>query len=211
MTSEPLLKAAWGGTARAAGIPQAQAPGILVDLGGRYSEPARHYHTLRHVAAMLKTLDPLRGRMEDATALELAVWFHDAVYDARRGDNEEESAAFADAVLTPAGVLEATRDRVRHLILATKTHSALPGDPDCRLLLDADLAILGAPPADYDAYAAAIRREYDWVSEADYKAGRVRVLSSFLNRDRLFHTDAFSALEQPARANLGREIAWLSR
>ena len=209
--SETLLEAAWGETARAAGIPEVQASVLFADLARRYSEPARHYHTLRHVAAMLATLRSFRDQCQDATALELAVWFHDAVYDARRGDNEEESAAFADAALAPANVSEVTRDRVKRLILATKTHRAGPDDADCRILLDADLAILGASPADYDAYAAAIRREYDWVPEADYRAGRARVLRGFLDRDRLYRTEALAALEQPARANLSREIAWLSR
>lgn len=211
MTSEPQLEAAWDETARAAGVSGAQVNTVFADLCGRYSESHRHYHTLRHVSAMLTTLAPHRGQCKDVAALELAVWFHDAVYDARRGDNEEESAAHVDAVLAPVGVSETTRDRVRGLILATKTHTAPPGDTDCRMLLDADLAIFGATPGDYDAYAQAIRREYDWVSEADYRAGRARILRGFLDRERLFHTDALSALEQPARANLSREIEWLTQ
>lgn len=211
MMPEPLLEAAWNETARAGAISEAQAHSIFVDLCGRYSEPSRHYHTLRHVAAMLTTLAPFRQRCKDVPALKLAVWFHDAVYDSRRGDNEEESAAYVDAVLTPAGVSEAMRDRLRQLILATKTHRAELGDTDGQLLLDADLAILGALPDEYDAYAAAIRREYDWVGEDDYRAGRARVLQGFLDRDRLFLTDTLSALEQPARANLSREIEWLRR
>ena len=205
------LEASWRETARRAGLAEAQAEAVFQDLCRRYSEPQRAYHDLSHVAAMLNTVAPFAETVRDPAALHLAIWFHDAVYDARSKDNEEESAALAASALSSAGVTQATGDRVTRLIFATKTHQVCREDLDCQLLLDADLAILGTPPEEYDSYAQAIRREYEWVGEADYRAGRARVLRGFLERDRLYGTEAlFAALEGPARANLQREITWLT-
>jgi predicted metal-dependent HD superfamily phosphohydrolase len=58
----------------------------------------------------------------------------------------------------------------------------------------------------YDAYAEAIRREYDWVPEEAYRTGRAAVLERFLTRPRLYHTAAMTTHEPAARANLRREI-----
>ncbi|MDQ2686612.1 MAG: hypothetical protein M3Y28_01965, partial [Armatimonadota bacterium] len=103
------------------------------------------------------------------------------------------------------GLPDEIASRVKQLILATKAHQALDGDAACRLLLDADLAILGAPETDYNAYAQAIRREYAWVPDVHYRQGRRRVLETFLQRPRLYLTPSFEPLEEQARANLRHE------
>lgn len=210
MTQEALA-ADWHGLAGRAGVPGAHAGPLFADLCRLYSEPARAYHTLAHVGAMLQTLSRSAGAARDGTALALAVWFHDAIYDSRRSDNEARSAAYALAALGDAGASPELLPGVERLILATKTHDAAAGDTDCQLLLDADLAVLGAGEEDYGRYARAIRAEYAWVPEADYRAGRRRVLEGFLGRDRIYYTDGlFRELERPARANLRREITWLT-
>jgi predicted metal-dependent HD superfamily phosphohydrolase len=97
--------------------------------------------------------------------------------------------------------------RVEQLILATQGHQISPKDFDQSVFLDADLAILGADPLRYQAYAQSIRREYSWVPELDYKAGRIGILKSFLKRPRLYCTDLlFGELEAIARHNLAQEI-----
>lgn len=174
---------------------------ILDDLLTRYSEPQRVYHTLSHVAALLELLP--QGHLEKA-ALEFAAWFHDAVYDPTRNNNEEESAALARGRLAPMGLSETLIWRVEELILATKTHRA--NDPTTALLLDADLSILGGEGKTYDKYARAIREEYIWIPEELYRAGRAKVLEGFLRRERIYQTGQFGVLEAPARANLGREL-----
>ena len=195
----------WQEIAARAGIPDADAAALFDNLRERYSASDRHYHNLTHIAQMLGTVAPFEESVHDYAALCLAVWFHDAIYDTRRKDNEDQSAAYALAVLTQ-GVSEAICTRVKQLILATKTHQASPGDTDCQLLLDADLAILGSDPANYDRYAQAIRQEYAWVSEADYRAGRSQVLQGFLARPQIYFTEPlFQTLEQSARRNLQRE------
>ena len=183
---------------------------VANDLLARWSEPWRHYHTTGHLHACLAQLDAHRALAHEPDVVELALWFHDAVYDPRASDNEAQSARLAADTLRAAGLPEATVAKVESLILATRTHET-DGDPDTALLLDIDLAILGSPPDTYQAYASAIRREYAWVPEPDYRAKRAAVLARFLHRPRLFLTEPFFARhEAPARANLAREIQTLT-
>jgi predicted metal-dependent HD superfamily phosphohydrolase len=205
------LAARWTATLRPYAPTDAAADAAFAALVAAYSEPHRAYHTLAHIAAVLATLDTLRERATDWLALELAAWFHDVVYDPRRADNEAQSAAVATRTLAGLGLPVRLIGRVAVLILQTQTHDPAPGDPDAPLLLDADLAILGAAPAEYARYTAAIRQEYAWVPDADYRAGRAAVLRRFLARPRLYHTDRlFHTLEAPARRNLTGEIATLT-
>jgi len=174
------------------------------DLLRRWDEPHRHYHTSAHLGAMLALV------ADAGPAVRLAVWFHDAVYDPRSDRNEEDSAALAREALGRLGLAADLVAEVSRLVLLTKSHATTPGDDAGRLLLDADLAVLGTPPDEYDAYAAAIRREYAWVEEAAYRAGRAAVLERFLQREWIFQTERFRAgREGPARDNLAREIAAL--
>lgn len=173
---------------------------ILNNLIQRYGQPHRAYHNLKHIEALLKLLP-------EETELEFAAWFHDAIYDPKRNDNEEQSAALAEQQLTSLGIDQTLIGRVAGLILATKTHQT--NDALMALFVDADLSILGAEPQTYDAYARAIRREYAWVSEADYHAGRSRVLQNFLKRERIFQTDMFEGFEAKARENMERELKGL--
>ena len=146
--------------------------------------------------------------MDDPAAL-LAAVLHDVVYEPTRSDNEEASARYAARVL--AHLEAAVVGRTCELVLATKAHDTCrPGDRSCAALLDADLAILGAPAERYERYAAAIREEYGHVPEEAFRAGRRAVLEGFLARDRLFLTDdVHERLDAAARANLRREITRL--
>ncbi|PYE52898.1 HD domain-containing protein [Deinococcus yavapaiensis] len=184
-------------------------PELFAELVARYAEPHRAYHDLSHVLDVLNALDRLP--LQDPLAVTLAAWFHDAVYDSRASDNEERSADLAVANLSKSGLAFERVEKVAALILATKRHGPTH-DPDTRALLDADLAILGSPSERYDVYARAIRREYAWVPDEEYRAGRGRVLEEFLARDRLYQTTSlFVVLEGPARHNLARELAVLTR
>jgi predicted metal-dependent HD superfamily phosphohydrolase len=195
------------------GANPAPAEEVFRDLAGRHGEPTRHYHTLGHIRAVLTTVHELNREMgrDSSAALILAAWFHDVIYDAHASDNEERSAEYARCAIEQMGLSSEIREETARLILLTTTHETKPADRDGQVLLDADLAILGADEAAYDAYAAAIRREYDWVSEPDYRAGRRKVLERFLARPRLYFTEPmFERAEARARANLAREIAALA-
>jgi predicted metal-dependent HD superfamily phosphohydrolase len=174
------------------------------ELASRYENPDRHYHTLQHIASVLDTLTQCGAA--GAPVLRLAAWFHDAVYNTHAGDNEERSADYAGAVLRGLGVPGDLVREAGRLILLTKTHQVADDDAAGQLLLDADLAVLGAPAPEYDAYAAAVRREYAWVPEQAFREGRARILEGFLRRPRIFRTTALAGREAPARDNLRREL-----
>jgi predicted metal-dependent HD superfamily phosphohydrolase len=185
-------------------LPGAEALGErLLD---RWAEPHRRYHNLDHLAAVLAVVDANADLAGDADAVRLAAWFHDAVYDPRAGDNEERSAALAEAELagTPAAA-EAAR-----LVRLTAGHAVEPGDANGALLADADLAILAAAPADYDRYATAIRAEYAHVPDDAFRAGRAAVLDALAGLPSLYRVVPERAeWEARARTNLARELRTL--
>ena len=192
------------------GVPAAEARRGFDELAEAYAGPGRFYHNLDHVRAVLATVDGLGDLARDLAAVKLAAWYHDAVYDSRAKDNEERSADLAAGRCRGWGVPPARVETVQRLILATKSHQAEADDVDCHVLLDADLAILGATPDEYARYARAIRQEYAWVPEADYRRGRTTVLQGFLGRARIFRLDrTHECLDAVARHNLRDELAAL--
>lgn len=194
-----LLKHRWLKFCNDAGLDGAAE---WLELSTAYGEPARAYHNLNHVADCLVRLDEHVRLADDPVAMEFAIWFHDMVYDPRAKDNEERSA------LAAAEFLSATTHGavVADLIRATR-HDGHPGTHDAALLCDLDLSILGRPPAVYDAYARAIRQEYEWVPLPDYVRGRAQVLEAFLARTSVFARDEMEKIYGAyARVNLEREI-----
>ncbi|HSS67317.1 MAG TPA: metal-dependent phosphohydrolase [Nocardioidaceae bacterium] len=177
----------------------------------RYSEPHRRYHDIHHLAAVLVAVDELSDEAVDADAVQLAAWFHDAVYDVRAGDNEERSAELAETELAAAAVAPARIAEVARLVRLTASHAADADDRDGAVLCDADLAILASPAAEYAAYAAAVRAEYAYVPEPDFRAGRAAILRQLLDLPRLFATErAHDRWEATARRNVEAEIADLT-
>lgn len=182
-----------------------------LDLVKAYSSAGRYYHTLVHIQQVLDTVDQLRPFSLNFAAIQLATWFHDVIYDSQSQDNEEKSAEYAQVSLNFLNLPSPIIAQVKSLILSTKTHQALSTDRDSQILLDADLAILGSAEANYQAYAQAIRLEYAWVPEADYRKARKQVLEKFLQRESIYFTPQLSAtLEAKARQNLQTEIVALS-
>src|SRR5205823_690987 len=137
--------------------------------------------------------------------VKLAAWLHDVIYDSKASDNEERSARYAERLCKELSIPEGTL--VSSLISKTKAHDA-GEDTDAQVLIDADLAILGASEPVYGDYAEKIWREYSWVPEAEYRQGRRRVLESFLSRPKIYHF--LGHLEESARRNLADEIARLA-
>jgi predicted metal-dependent HD superfamily phosphohydrolase len=182
--------------------------GLMSQLVAAYSEPHRHYHTLQHLRECLAHCEAAGSLARRPAEVELALWFHDAVYDATRGDNEARSAAWARASVLAASCDAQVADRIAALVLATQDHVAPDDAPDAALLLDIDLAILGTSYARFDEYGRQVRAEYAHVDDAAFAAGRRRVLQGFLQRPRIYRTDAFhDALDQRARENLRRALA----
>ncbi len=180
---------------------------VLRNLIDAYSQAHRFYHGLSHVKHILGVISPFQGQAKNYRAIQFAAWFHDVVYHPHAKDNEEKSAEYAAKVLTKLNVCSATIDAVTQMILNTKYHQAAPEDIDSQILLDADLAILGADQASYRLYAQGIRREYARLSSAEYRSGRIQVLQKFLKRPRIYYTQPmFAQYETKARHNILLEI-----
>ena len=210
----PTLRQRWASTWQrlSPAMPAARSDALFADLQARHREPQRHYHTLRHLEECFAALDAVRPDIADAAAVELALWFHDAVYDVHRHDNEARSADLAATVLRDAGLPEAFAAKVTALILATRDHAAAGLDTDAAALLDADLAILGAAPARFDDYERQIRAEYAHVPDAVFVPARRRILDEFLRRPDLFATPGFRArFGRQARVNLEAALERLAR
>jgi len=181
------------------------------DLAAAYSSPDRYYHNLEHIASVLHEIDGLADLAADPAAVQLAAWFHDIVYDSKASDNEDRSAQQLRARGTEWRLPSTLIEEASRLVQLTKSHRTTAEDANGAVMLDADLTILGAPPDEYDRYAAAIRMEYSWIEEAAYRTGRAKVLRGFVVRERLFLLDRMHArYESAARGNLQREIAALS-
>lgn len=188
--------------------------GLMTGLRRRYGEPQRHYHTWAHIEALLLLFEEVRDRLFDDQAVEIALYYHDAIYDPEADDNEHRSAALlrrdcegllaADSLARAAQLVEATAG---HWLPEGFTGAALE---DARLFLDMDLSILATPWPVFCAYEAAIRAEYGHVENREFRLGRRRLLETFLKRDRLYLSDHFAPrFEAAARDNLKRSLARL--
>ncbi len=172
----------------------------------RYAESHRSYHTVQHLDECFARLDETTDRAIHPFEVELALWFHDAIYNTRSQDNEEQSASWAERAVRTAGLPVESASRIRDLIVATK-HAAAPDTPDGKLLVDVDLAILGAPVARFDEYERQVRAEYSWVLGLMFRRKRREILEGFLARPHVFSTGYFrAAYEGQARANLERSV-----
>lgn len=183
--------------------------GLFDILLTAYSEPHRHYHTLQHLAECLGHFESSISCAIKPGEIEIALWFHDAIYDLQGKNNEQLSADWAAETLTASGASGPLCQRVTELILATR-HDVLPIDCDQQLLVDIDLAILGALPPRFAEYNEQVREEYAWVPEIVYRMKRKEVLAGFLARPFIYSTDHFRELcERQARLNLQDAITAL--
>lgn len=186
----------------AARDPQPLADAVLA----AWAEPARRYHNLDHLRDCLAELDRAPADGADRDRVEAALWFHDAIYDPRAGDNEARSAEWARRALAELGVSSAAADDVARLVRLTG-HAGPAPDRSGRLLCDIDLAILGREPEAFDTYDRHIREEYAWVPEPEFRAARAGVLAGLLSRAPLYQTEHFRRrYEVAARTNLGRAL-----
>jgi predicted metal-dependent HD superfamily phosphohydrolase len=182
---------------------------LMQQLIRAYEESHRKYHTTQHLFECLMLVEQYRAFAIEPDEVELALWFHDAVYQVRTSDNEQKSAKWAEQALRAAHVDAMRIERVREHILATR-HAALPVGRDQELLVDIDLSILGALPARFDEYEVQVRVEYRWVPDLLFKPKRREILEEFLARDPIYATPAMrDRYEHQARENLARSLRQL--
>jgi predicted metal-dependent HD superfamily phosphohydrolase len=171
-----------------------------------YSNPKRFYHNLSHLQQFYIELEAASDAIQNRDAILFSLFFHDLVYNPLRRDNEERSTIIADNRLATLDVPQEMINTSKDLIMATKSHNRSENS-DTNIFTDADLSILGQPPAVYDAYTAGIRKEYILYSDMLYKPGRKAVVQHFLSLDPIFKTEHFyMKYEKQAKENLQREL-----
>lgn len=196
----------------------------LVELGARgdkyefwdsalsaYMMPGRYYHNWYHIVEMLILFEEVRHLADNPMAIETGALFHDRVYNVFRSDNEEASEVVMRMMCRHVGLPDLFADEVGRQIMASRhKKDAPPQTNDGKILVDLDMAILGAPVEHFDEYEVGIRKEYAHVSDVDFAKGRSAILQGFLDRGRIYYTDYFhEKLGARAEENLKRSIAKL--
>ena len=183
----------------------AAPPEFWSRLKALYVEPPRHYHTFDHVVACLAELDEARHLAREPDLIEAALFFHDAVYDPRRGDNEKRSALLGLEIMESLGVANQVNRRVSDLVLATRHDRKPPPEGDKALVADVDLSVLGQAVPVFDAYESGLRVEHSWAPWETYCESRARAVRGLLDRSPLYRTNHFrERYEAQARNNLER-------
>lgn len=183
-----------------------EQPELGESLIQRWSEPHRVYHGVDHLLFVLRRVDEFAGPDHDLFMVRLAAWYHDAVYVVGKSQvtNEEASARLSIRELSRCGFEVEELNEVARLVRMTATHVPGSADPDGELLSDADLAVLGGTPEEYEAYRTAIRTEYAAVPDEVFQPARLRVMADLL-RGQVFRTGGGRALEEAAVRNVRGE------
>ena len=198
----------WESMLRGLGVPP--ETDTFSRLQSAYAQKHRAYHTSRHIDECLSLLDELKHLAAYPAEVECALWFHDAIYEPMSKSNEERSADWASEFGQRVGVPADSVARIRSHVIMTR-HVALPTDDDSRLLVDIDLAILGATPSRYNEFERDVRREYRWVPGIVYRAKRAEILQSFLDRPKIYQWESvYERFESKARTNVSRAIRTLA-
>lgn len=203
MTNLPLSR--FGKTCLELGVPQNVSNILELKLRNLYAEKHRFYHTITHIETLLSLYDSIAPKSDPI--MELAIWFHDCIYQARAKDNELQSAKYFESTLGKQ-ISSGAASSIFDLILATRHLEETPTGSKAQLIVDLDLSTLGSTPTEYDAYQAAIRKEYAFASDTEYKKGRTAVLEHFLSQ-KIFKTSSFDKFEKQARLNIAQELQQL--
>ena len=195
----------WAALWRRLGAEQDALP-IFTRLEAAYAEPARAYHTAEHISDCLIQLDRSDSRVVRPDEVEAAIWFHDAVYQPGREDNEDRSADLARIALSASAVAPDSVSRIAELVLITR-HERISEEPHAALLSDVDISILGRSPDEFNRFERQIRQEYARVPDSLYRSTRSAILRRLLIRPFIYQTAYFrNRYEAPARANIARLI-----
>jgi predicted metal-dependent HD superfamily phosphohydrolase len=199
----------WHALAAKIGLDRARSQQVGDELLSQYSSISRHYHGVAHIVSLLAGFDAIQAAFEQPLAAELAIFFHDVIYDPTRHDNEEQSAQQLQNLLD--GLVERSLlETAARSIEATKQHARTLSH-ETNLLLDLDMAILGQPWPVYERYAQGVMQEYLPVyGEPAYRHGRRTLfLEPTIARGTVFLTDAFQPLHPQAMQNMQREAEML--
>ncbi len=181
------------------------------EIETNYTSKKRHYHNLSHLKNMLLQLEHTKDEIKDWDIVLFALYYHDIIYNIYKKDNELKSAEFAKIRLTSLSISSDRIEQCYQQIIATKNHKKNK-NKDINFFVDADLSILGIDEKSYFDYVAQIRKEYAIFPTIIYNLNRIKVLNSFLNKPKIYHTTYFfDRYEKQARKNMNEEIKTLKR
>ncbi len=213
---KPIFEMHWRTFCDRFGIEDKKMPTVLSTLLKHYAGKGRHYHSIVHIVKLIEELRRLRKEqpawfldpVEDA-AIELAIWFHDVIYDTSKHDNEEQSAQLAEAYALRLGFSRAVGQRAKDYVRATD-HKQFAKDFGAQLVCDVDLLSLALPPTAFDENTRLIRLEYQQYTDEEWRQGRLAWGESFLDpnkRPSIYQTEYYRNREETyARANLARMV-----
>jgi predicted metal-dependent HD superfamily phosphohydrolase len=208
-----VVKAAWAKLAGKYAADQVMITALWEELEKKYASPRRHYHNLTHIENLLDLSRQYQSFLKDKDLVDFSIFYHDAVYNVLRKDNEQRSGLLAHKRLKYFGLSDLQRDIVKLYIEATQTHTlpaALADPSDLSFLLDFDMSILAADWPVYENYTLLVRKEYRLYPDRLYKPGRKQFLQKSLLGGDIFHTAVFKGrCEEAARANMERELRLL--
>ena len=208
----PSLEAKFLETLSQIGVSQDEARKMFINLTRHYRDKSRGHHSLKHVE---ECIDWVRGDLKKEISrpvmMELAFYWHDAVYVATRHSNETESAALAIVDLSKTEIQIFEMAEVMTFIL-TYEGGLKPTTNDAKYFRDIDYWIIGSPRERYLSYMKGIEKEYlPFYSPEEYCSGRLKFLGTLRNQDRLFLTDYFEDnFRQAAIENIDFEISSLN-
>jgi predicted metal-dependent HD superfamily phosphohydrolase len=184
-----------------------QETGPLLDnLVSTYRGPGRWYHNWSHIEGGIETYRDFYDKID--RNVFFAWMYHDSVYDPQAHDNEERSAKAFLGDNRTLGFNNEDADKIAMAILST-THTG-----EINMVTDMDLAGLGADPVTFANNTDLIRREYHFVDESTWRAGRAAILKQFLDRittGKLYHTTEYAgAFTSAAKSNLTQAIKKLT-
>jgi len=176
------------------------------EIAEKYSSSKRYYHNLNHINELVSLLNIYKSSICDLEIVQLAIFYHDVIYNAIKKDNEFKSAIFCKKHLEKTSLPKEKLEKCYNYILATKNHET-NNENDLNYLLDFDLSILSSQDIDYEIYLKQIRKEYSFFPDIIYNAGRKKVLQYFLKQKKIYKTDEFYVkFEKKARENLNNEL-----
>lgn len=167
-----------------------------------YNEKQRIYHTQQHIEDCLTLFDEIKNRLHHADTVELAIWFHDAIYQINSRDNEELSADLfmnmSEDVLQPT-----TRHQVYQHIIATLHNGSEMLEHDTRYMVDIDLSSFGLPWEEFIHNSHEVRAEMSHIPDEEFYPRQCAFQQSLLKRGRFYRTDYFFRnYEQSALNNI---------
>ncbi len=179
------------------------------EIKALHSHSKRHYHNLTHLTHLVSELSDIKSEINEWDTVLFSVFYHDIIYSITATNNEVKSADFLSKTLqkTKFNNIEKCVDQ----ILATESHLE-SDDTDTNYFIDADLAILGQPEADYILYTEKIREEYRFYPDDIFNKGRINALKHFIKLPQIFKTDHFNnKYENQAKINLEKELDTINR